>query len=482
MSAESPTSTENEELTKEVSNMFNEKRLEELKKTFQLYKSSPKAIEIISKCFRLYIIKRFDDIKKNQDMLKDPIKLIPQLINLKKEMDNLTEECFGNDKIFKDTKHATFCEYMSHNIYLNQLSNYIDFCMKKGFQGKSQEEIDNSLNDIVSLSMCLNSKLPFKFRLRSRMTKRLISNETLSINTEKMFIDKLKKKAGKEIVDVLINMVNDYETNKKYKDGYSLSPSKGAPNGINFNVQVIEVGIWDIRYENIVEKFKIPKYMEACLEDFEKYYLGIHKKRLLRWILPESRLVIQYLNLKDKNTSVSTLPQYLTLLLLEKHGSLTIEKVAELLGCQIFTVLADINGLAFNPSFNPEGKPDKGIIIGSFKDKNFKENDTIEINANFKVDLQQFETLPLPLNIETNEEEEKEKIERFQNSILQSTIVFILKSRIGQITAHDWLINEVTKMTVLFKPQPQQIKENIERLIEKNIIRRDKDNSYSYIP
>lgn len=54
-----------EELTKEVSNMFNEKRFEDLKKTFLLYKSSPKATELISKCFRLYINKRFDDIIKN---------------------------------------------------------------------------------------------------------------------------------------------------------------------------------------------------------------------------------------------------------------------------------------------------------------------------------------------------------------------------------------------------------------------------------
>lgn len=109
MSAESPASTENpEELTKEVSNMFNEKRLEELKKTFQLYKSSPKAIEIISKCFRLYIIKRFYNIIKKPRYVQRSYKLIPQLINLKKEMDNLTEECFGNDKIFKDTNHLPF--------------------------------------------------------------------------------------------------------------------------------------------------------------------------------------------------------------------------------------------------------------------------------------------------------------------------------------------------------------------------------------
>jgi len=46
-----------------------------------------------------------------------------------------------------------------------------------------------------------------------------------------------------------------------------------------------------------------------------------------------------------------------------------------------------------------------------------------------------------------------------------------------------WLVNETFKQIELFKAQPQQIKENIEKLIEKNIIKRDeKDRTcYDYI-
>ena len=47
-----------------------------------------------------------------------------------------------------------------------------------------------------------------------------------------------------------------------------------------------------------------------------------------------------------------------------------------------------------------------------------------------------------------------------------------MKSRIGQTTTHVWLINEASKQIDLFRAQPQQIKENIEKLIEKNIIKR----------
>ena len=45
------------------------------------------------------------------------------------------------------------------------------------------------------------------------------------------------------------------------------------------------------------------------------------------------------------------------------------------------------------------------------------------------------------------------------------------------------LINEVSKKISLFTVQPQQIKENIEKIIEKNIIVRDEENPsyYKYI-
>ena len=58
-----------------------------------------------------------------------------------------------------------------------------------------------------------------------------------------------------------------------------------------------------------------------------------------------------------------------------------------------------------------------------------------------------------------------------------------MKSQNGKKVQHVWLINEVSKQISLFTAQPQQIKENIEKIIEKNIIVRDEENPsyYKYI-
>ena len=161
-----------------------------------------------------------------------------------------------------------------------------------------------------------------------------------------------------------------------------------------------------------------------------------------------------------------------------------------MLGCQNSTVIEDIQGLVYNPSFNPHGKVDNGVIVGNFNGlaKEFKETDKISINKNFVNTKIKFNTLPLiqkksAAEIKAFEAEEAQINKKHQDNILQATITRIMKSRIGQETTHVWLVGETSKQIDLFRAQPNQIKENIEKLIEKNVIKRNDDNRtcYDYI-
>ena len=469
--------------------MFNTKRTEELKKTFQLFKLWEKSLEVITGAFMPYIKRRGEEINENKDVTKDPKKFIPELINLKKEMDNLVAECFENHTLFQDKKNKAFSNFMNRDIYAKQLSNYTDFCMRSGFKGKSQEEIENTLNDIIGLFKCINSKLLFQMETNKKMSDRLIKGVSLSTNTEKNFISKLKQESGVTYVSKMMEMMNDLEKNKKEIDAYKQSASKGNPNGIKFNIQVISQSAWEVS-KKAMEKIELPKFLSSCMEDFETYYLKRHSGQKLIWCLGLSKIEMQMLYLKNKNICISTLPQFLTLLQLETYESLTIKKVSELIGCSVNTILTDIHGLVFNPSYNPQGQPEKGVILGTFnaKAKDFKENDNININKNFTVARQKFNTLPLAIKktaaeVKETELEEAAITKKYQDNILQATLTRIMKSRIGQTTTHVWLINEASKQIDLFKAQPQQIKENIEKLIEKSIMKRSEKNRtcYEYI-
>ena len=413
--------------------MFTTKRNEELKNTFQLFKLYPKSLEVITTAFIPYIRKRGEDINQNKEVTKDPKKFIPQLISLKKEMDSLVAECFENHPQFQDKKNKAFSLFMVKDIYAKQLSNYTDFCMRTAFKGKSQEEIDKILNDIIDLFKCLNSKLVFQNETNRKMSERLIKKQSLSSLAERTFITKLKQEAGVTYVSKMQEMMNDLEKNKNDTENYKLLPHKGSPNGIKFDVTVISQSAWEINKKSM-EKIEMPKFLCSCLEDFEKFYLQKHQGQKLLWCLGLSKVNIEYLYLKQKNISSSTLPQLLSLLILEKKGKLSLGKIAELCGFQVSTIITDIQGLIFNPTFNPQCDPNKGIIVGTSinKEKEFKENDEISINTNFSCSRIKISTIPLPQKksaseIKQAEIEEAQIIKRYQDNILQATITRIMK-------------------------------------------------------
>ncbi len=281
-------------------------------------------------------------------------------------------------------------------------------------------------------------------------------------------------------------MINDIEKNKEIRENYN---NYNNPNSkvIKFNVTVISQGPWDIKIEYL-DKIALPKSLFDISNDFEKYYSeNIHHK--LIWCHYLSKVEIKYLCFnKDNNNyiSKSTLIQLLILLLIEKYNKISLGKIVEILGCKIELILKDISGLIFNPSFNPNQQKDKGLIFGNFDEntKEFKENDEFWFNYDFNT--QNIKFLTLPFNIKKSEkelkkeEESKINIRQLQNNIIQSTLSRIMKSKNGQKVEHIWLINEVSKQINLFIAQPNQIKENIEKLIEKSIIKRFKDDKSCY--
>ena len=470
--------------------MFTNKRNEELKKAYILLKKHPGSEGVLTKYFDPYIRKRGQELANNKEIVKDPRKFVPELIKLKNEMDELVSSCFDNDSNFQNTKNKSFSIFMGKSYYSKSIANYTDYCLRVGIKGKSHDEIEKILNEIVGLFNCLQNKLDFQTETNKKMSDRFLKKAYLSEEAERTFISKLKLNAGPTYVNKMSEMINDLDKNKRESESYKTSSSsKGKPNGIKFEVMVISQGAWDIN-QKVMEKLEIPKFLSTCMDDFERFYLKSHSGQKLVWCLGLSKLEIQYLTFPKKYISISTLPQYLTLLQLEKYGTLNLNKIKELLGCNINTVITDLPGLVYNPSFNRTSHKDKGLISGNWdgNTREFKEDTEISFNQNFQFNGIKFNTNPLQLKKTAAESKEIELEEaaitkRYQDNILQATITRIMKSRIGQKTTHVWLVNETAKQIDLFKAQPQQIKENIEKLIEKNIIKRNENDRtcYEYI-
>ena len=78
---------------------------------------------------------------------------------------------------------------------------------------------------------------------------------------------------GIQSVSKMKKMIDDLEANKNDSTSYKALEHKGNPNGIQLDVTAISQCAWDINI-SVFEKFKIPKFLKTCLEDFETYYIN----------------------------------------------------------------------------------------------------------------------------------------------------------------------------------------------------------------
>ena len=471
-----------------IKNLFNNEEYSQLINISKLSKLIPKDLDPIPPVFYSYIKSKYEEKFSNENLKNEQTRFIIEVIKFKKEMDLFIQEHFRNIGYFEEIKDKGLNLIFQKDTFGKLLVNYVDYCMRKGFKGNSPEEIENTLNDIIGFFHYLNSRLVFQVELNKKMTERLLNNISLSILNEKKLISKLEQEAGISYVSKMKEMIEDLEKNKTNIELYKSLNHKGSPNGIKMEVTVISQECWKIN-QNLMEKITIPKFLSICLEDYENFYLNKYKGHKLIWCLGLSKIGIEYLYLNQKYFSISTLPQLLILLLLEQNQELSLKAISELLGCNSSIIINDIPGLIYNPIFNPHARTDKGIIKVTFNEEKqlFKENDKIIINKDFNYSKIRFSTIPLKQKQSDSEKkakelEESEIIKRYQNNILQSTITRIMKSKIGQKTTHFWLVAETRKQIDLFKAQPQQIKENIEKLIEKGVIIRTdySSNCYEY--
>ena len=176
------------------------------------------------------------------------------------------------------------------------------------------------MNDILFIFKYIDSKIEFRIDFEKNLKQRIINNSFLSIQLEKEFLFKLEKEMGTDYVKKMIEMLNDLENSNKELAYYKTnSINKGNPLGISFNIKILPLGKWQLD-ELCNIKITIPKFLQFCIDDFENYYKIKHNStsRKLIWFLGLSEINIQYLYLKNKNISISTLPQLLLLLCLEK--------------------------------------------------------------------------------------------------------------------------------------------------------------------
>jgi len=166
-----------------------------------------------------------------------------------------------------------------------------------------------------------------------------------------------------------------------------------------------------------------------------------------------------------------------------------VSEMAGILGIKEDLVANEATFLLYHPMFNPKKVKNCGLILSNAEEgKDVDPNHEIWVNSEFTFSALILNTIPTkarkrPGEDDDNEMKEQQNLRAYRNIIMDANVTRIMKGRIGQKTTHAWLVAEVAKQIEMFQAQPPQIKERIEALIEKQIIKRnDKDKGcYDYV-
>ena len=109
------------------------------------------------------------------------------------------------------------------------LAVYCDRSLKKGTHKLSEEEIENHLEQVITLFTNLVDKDLFKMVYQSYLANRLLDQKTVSLESEKTIISKIKMACGQTFTQKIEGMIADLNlAHEKQKEFSQWAKEKGS--------------------------------------------------------------------------------------------------------------------------------------------------------------------------------------------------------------------------------------------------------------
>jgi cullin 3 len=414
-----------------------------------------------------------DDNEKSQDATA----LICSLLDLRKKCDEMLSEGLNSDKNFNHALNNAFEYFVNKNPRSPEyISLFIDSKLRKGAKGVSEEELEESLENAITLFRYISEKDLFEKYYKQHLAKRLLNGKSSSDDSERSLLGKLKVECGYQFTAKLESMFNDIRTSRETMVEFKnwMEESQRSPLGVDLSVQVLTTGAWPAAGQQ--GACNLPRELDSCCELFKDYYDHAHSGRKLAWQSSMGTAEIRANFGKKKHEISCSTHQMVVLMLLNDTESLTYQELLESSGIpdpelkrvmQSMTLVKGKNILKKSPEGRDIQLSDNFSVNESFTSKLYK----VKIGTSTAVKENEFERI-----------ETREKVEEDRRPQIEAAIVRLMKSR--KILQHNDIITEVTRqLSNRFNPSPVAIKRRIESLIEREYMERDANdrNLYRYI-
>ncbi|EGR29244.1 hypothetical protein IMG5_160430 [Ichthyophthirius multifiliis] len=442
--------------------------VEVLKICHFLFKQLDESYNIFKNCFFQYVVKKGSEMcaRKNihltiyiEDLFvfREKIHYILQefyIILDSQEQTNFQRQC---QKSFEDFIN-------SEQVFIEYLNNYIDEQFSKNFKGKSDQQIEENINQIFELFCFIINKDVFKMYYLKSLSSRILQQKSLDENNEKIIINKFKIECGSSFTKKMEIMLKDVQLSQNFLAEYKQQFKKIQPNqNIDFlDIKILTCGIWP--FQN-VQQIKIHPELELHINYLDQIYKTKFAGRKLKWMFSVGKSIIKsFYGCIKKEFMVSNIQLNILLLYNQQNHYNEIQIMQQL-------------------NINQEQLKTHLIPLVQLKILNF-ENELYSYNPNFTYRTIKV-NVPVLKKEDGTQEEGKKNIEQVhleRKYLLESVIVKIMKSR--RKSDFQNLCQEVIKLCQQnqFFPDIQLVKQCLESLINRDYIKRgDNKDIFQYI-
>ncbi|KAL9096825.1 MAG: hypothetical protein Q9165_000789 [Trypethelium subeluteriae] len=435
--------------------------------------------------------------------------MVVNLLSLKKQLDSTWRVAFRKDEelghglreafeAFMNKQKKTSATWNTDNSKPGEMiAKYVDMLLRGGAKAiptslsvanskaklaeddddeaaiDEESEVNQQLDQVLDLFRFVHGKAVFEAFYKKDLARRLLMGRSASADAERSMLQRLKTECGAGFTQNLEQMFKDIELAREEMNSYKtlIEERDGRPS-LDLNVNILSAAAWPT-YPDI--PVIVPTNVNAAIENFTRHYKSKHGGRKLDWKHALAHCQIKASFAKGNKELVVSSFQAVVLLLfngVSPDEHLTYEHIKAATGLSASEVKRTLQSLAC-AKLRPLTKHPKGREIN--------DDDTFTINAGFSHEKYRVKINQVQLK-ETKEEnkETHERVAADRAFETQAAIVRIMKSR--KLITHAELVAEVIKAT---KSRGQlnvaDIKKNIDRLIEKDYMEREENNSYSYI-
>uniref|UniRef100_A0A7S2JV95 Cullin family profile domain-containing protein n=1 Tax=Leptocylindrus danicus TaxID=163516 RepID=A0A7S2JV95_9STRA len=453
---------------------------EDLQRMFNLFGRLEHGLEPMASIVQKYITSKGDEchtareerlkVEKAKEQNVDP-EFISALLELHQKYLNVIRTDFAGHALFQKALKDAFVDIVNRKTgkYSNAelMSGYCDRILKSGGGEKlSESEVEGKLDRIVQLFSYLTEKDLFAEIYRTQLSKRLLTGRSLSDDSEKFMIAKLKLQCGTQFTSKMEGMLGDLAVGSDYRSEFDARMRQdNFSTKLDFSVQVLTTGFWpSSKTVNVVPSTEMTK----CMGEFKKWHDSKHAKRKLTYMFALGNATVRAVfGKKSYDIQVATL-QAIVLDALNGGVTYTFTELAEKLNLEEAVLKPLMHSLSCG-KFKVVKKEPSGSKINT--------TDTFMANPKFSASTRKFRIPMASLDATHN----VKRVEEDRTHAIEASIVRTMKAR--KTLAHQSLVAEVLSQLAFFRPNAKTIKMAIASLIDRQYLERSADDNgvYNYL-